>query len=351
MAHYNKPATSIPEQIQLLRERGLIIQDEPQLTRDLETIGYYRLSGYWKAFEETPTDGRTRSRRFEAGATHSHILKLYVFDRKLRLLVMEAIERIEIGLRAAWTSQMSIEHGPHFYLNPTHFFEPTHVNGELSIKSWHGHYKQLDKLRTGFKRSKELFSAHYRRKYREPELPPIWIITELMSIGELSIWFSATKHARDKKKVAISLGLPSHEVASGVFHTLTHVRNICAHHGRLWDRRIAVRLPVIEKLRHEMVFAGSQNAEGAISGLRGAHLDDRIYNVLVVCLSMLRHQSPATSFRKRLINHLGTLPSALLASMGFPEDWRERDVWKASLPGGPPRSSEPVEAARPYSVA
>ena len=96
---YQKLATTIDQQVGLLRERGMAWRDEALVRRWLETVGYYRLSIYWYPMEAV-ADGAERSHQFISGTQFDDVVHAYVFDRKLRLLVLEATERVEIGLRA-----------------------------------------------------------------------------------------------------------------------------------------------------------------------------------------------------------------------------------------------------------
>jgi abortive infection bacteriophage resistance protein len=114
--HFNKLPTTIDDQITLLIERGMQ-GDQSLMRRWLETVGYYRLSAYWLPFEVPPTDGQTRSKQFANDLQFDTIVDIYVFDRKLRLLIMEAIERIEIALRARWTNRLALAHGSHAHLD------------------------------------------------------------------------------------------------------------------------------------------------------------------------------------------------------------------------------------------
>ncbi|ANU65360.1 hypothetical protein A4V04_02175 [Burkholderiales bacterium YL45] len=97
---FNKPHTTFAEQVDKLRERGLTVLDTTKAEKQLETIGYYRLSSYFFFLEEKNSDG-SRSHKFCKGATFDDAMRFYVFDQKLRLLVMEAIERIEVSLRSS----------------------------------------------------------------------------------------------------------------------------------------------------------------------------------------------------------------------------------------------------------
>jgi len=96
---YTKPPLSIEQQIELLKSRGLEIPDHEQAAHYLYHLNYYRLSGYMLPFQEGT------EHHFQAGTTFEHVLNLYLFDRKLRLLLMDAIERIEVSVRTPWANQ------------------------------------------------------------------------------------------------------------------------------------------------------------------------------------------------------------------------------------------------------
>lgn len=132
---YSKPPLNIPDQPQQLRNRGLPVESEELAFNALALIGYYRLSAYWLFFEEPPAPGETRSHRFRPGSSFEQVIELYNRDRLIRLLVIDAIERIEIGPRSAWIQEMSIKHGPHCSLGPQ-LFKPDF-----------NHQEQLEQLR------------------------------------------------------------------------------------------------------------------------------------------------------------------------------------------------------------
>ena len=178
---YSKPPLNIPDQLQQLRDRGLLVGSDDLALNALELIGYYRLSAYWLFFEEHPASGETRSHRFKPGSTFEQVIDLYNKDRLIRLLVIDAIERIEIAARSAWVQEMSMKHGPHCYLDPQ-LFRPDFNHGE-----------QIEQLRSQLQQSNETFVIHYRQTYSEPELPPIWAMTELISLGTLRAWIAATE--------------------------------------------------------------------------------------------------------------------------------------------------------------
>jgi abortive infection bacteriophage resistance protein len=308
--HFNKPPTTIDEQIDLLIERGMQ-GDAALMRRWLETVGYYRLSAYWLPFEVPPADDKTRSKRFAAGLQFDTIVDIYVFDRKLRLLVMEAIERIEIAVRSRWTNRLSLEHGSHAHLDTSVF------------QSGYDHIGLLSALANRVKDSNEVFVEHYRRKYSAPFMPPLWIVTELMTFGELSRWFAAGRDPKIKSAVARDLGLPSREVLEGTLQLLAYIRNICAHHGRLWNRHTVKRLPYIKRFRDDLAIVQVKTE----SGIQHQPAN-QIYNALVALVHILRKQSADTTFPRRLAGLIQTRSAADQRAMGFPEDWEARPCWQ-----------------------
>ncbi|MFQ3254413.1 MAG: abortive infection bacteriophage resistance protein [Loktanella salsilacus] len=305
---FTKAPTTIEEQIALLRERGLEIPSEDLARRWLMTVGYYRLSAYWLPFEKVPEDGQTRSKQFRQGVRFEEVVDIYTFDRKLRLLVTEAIERIEISVRSRWTNRLTLKHGAHAHMNP-----------ELFVSGWK-HARMIAALADRTSESREVFIEHYREKYSAPYMPPLWAITELMTFGELSKWVEATDDARLRSAVARDIGLPTQETLTGTLQLLSYTRNICAHHGRLWNRKTVKRAPNIKRFRDSLTWD-----EEAIEGQ--LQLSNRIYNVLTLLVLLMRHQASDTTFPERLRGLIEARKEEQKGAMGFPEDWSTRPAW------------------------
>lgn len=113
MKTYNKPALTIEQQIDLLEQRGLTIADKERAARHLRNVSYYRISAYMLPYRILDADGNHLD-QFVPGSTWDDIYNLYKFDRKLRLLVFDAIERIEIALRTQVIYQLSHKYGSHW---------------------------------------------------------------------------------------------------------------------------------------------------------------------------------------------------------------------------------------------
>ncbi len=313
---YTKPAVYIPDLVQQLVDRGLACDDRNRAKFYLGNISYYRLSAYFIPFEQSFAPGAPRDHIFKPGTSFDDVLQLYVFDRKLRLLVSEAIERIEIAVRSQWANQLAIKHGPHAYMN-----------SDL-VKSPHDHLTQLARVSQRLTGSNEIFVLHYLKKYSEPFLPPIWAMVETLSIGTLSRWFANTNDDRVKQDIARALGLPTIETFEGVLEVMALIRNIAAHHGRLWNRHLLKRIPYIKRLRSQIMAETIQGKDGTPQ----TQATNRMYNPLVVMILMMRQINPASSWPERLRDLLNSLPLHHQPAMGLPADWQSRAPWTA--PGG-----------------
>ncbi|MCK9398212.1 MAG: Abi family protein [Methylobacter sp.] len=302
--HYNKPPLSISDQAPLLLNRGLICTDKARLERYLSSIGYYRLSAYWLPFEHPSINGN-RNHQFVHNTDFDKILGLYIFDRKLRLLVMEAIERVEVALRSQWSCSLALAtNDSHAYMNPVLFKCPRR------------HIRNLAKIDREFDNSSETFIQHYKDSYNSPSFPPIWAVVETMTLGTLSHWFANTNDTETKKNIRTAFGLPNADIAEKVFHALTPVRNVCAHHSRLWNRRFTISLPHIKRFSTNLVPQNSPH-----------HQAHYLYNYLVVMAFLMNAINPGSSWKSRLMDLLNTVTASNHKAMGFPDDWQERRLW------------------------
>ncbi len=154
---FTKPALPLPDLLAKLQARGLQVSDPARALQDLRFIGYYRLSAYALPFQRAKTPGKP----FLPNTTLEDVLGLYRFDRELRLLVNDAIERIEVAVRSVMVCEMSVRHGPHWFMESRHFAPK------------YGYINQLlAKVERDTRASRETFIIHYRTKYTDPSLPP-----------------------------------------------------------------------------------------------------------------------------------------------------------------------------------
>ncbi len=306
---FDKPHTTFSAQVDTLKARGLIVDDQEKAIKQLEIIGYYRLSSYFFFLEEKNKD-RTRSHKFKKGVSFDDAMRLYVFDQKLRLLVMEAIERIEVSLRSSWAHKMSEEYGPHPHMDWTLF------------EDFNEYQESINLLNHDVSPSRTLSTEirHYFEKYSSPPLPPVWMVTSCMNFGELIRWIKNTKSTPIKLYVAKSVGIPNIDLFKGIMRNLQTLRNICAHHNRLWDRRFNTKLPFIAKhLVSPMAVAEGNDKREA---------DNRIYNELLILSHMMIKLSPASSWARRvkdLVIH--SLKKEEQIEIGFPLNWEKEKIW------------------------
>lgn len=229
MLKFRKPAISIRDQVALLKRRGMVIRNDQLAQHHLNFLSYYRLRAYWLPFE-IPTDTKG-DQAFRSDTTFEAVLALYMFDRKLRLLSLDAIEQAEVAFRGQWAHCMAIRHGAHGYLKPSLYASQIHYD------------QAVRKLEDEFSRSRDTFAEHYRNKYDSPKLPPIWMAAETVSLGQLSKWIRNLRSRADRKAIADPFGLDERSFTSFCHH-ISYVRNICAHHGRLWNKRFTVTMSI-----------------------------------------------------------------------------------------------------------
>ena len=159
--HYEKTVLNIDQQLELLIKQGLIVKNPKRILHYLRFIGYHRLSGYFRTFQLQNTSERI----FKNGTTFDSIISLYIFDRKLRVLVMDAVERIEVAVRTTISYTMCERYGPHWYLKP------------MLFKSRFNHKGLINKIEreTGFdnKKKQNKSCSNYFKNYNNPYLPPV----------------------------------------------------------------------------------------------------------------------------------------------------------------------------------
>lgn len=330
MPGYPKPWKSYQEQFDQLIARGMGVTDNARALDYLERIGYYRLSGYWYPFRERvdlcPLDPQTHAKpkkvkverlpldEFKPGTTFQNAVDLYVFDKKLRLLVLDALERIEIALRVDISHGLG-KHHKFAYLKPALFHES--FSGKLDSKTGlTKHHGWLSKHAALINRSNEDFIRHNKDKYGLPLA--VWVACEVWDFGTLSTLFSGMTEA-DQDSIAKQYGVSNGRIFATWLHSLNYLRNVCAHHSRLWNRNVVVypRLPSTEETPALGPFQEARQRKPFV--------------LLVIILQLMKVINPASSWGQRLktlmeqdfpdLSHLGVD----LKGMGAPEGWQALD--------------------------
>lgn len=317
MTRYNKPPLNYSEQVKLLESRGLIIENKKKAERLLANISYYRLSAYMLPYKVC-MNGVIQD-LFKAGTTLNMVYDLYKFDRKLRLLLFDAIERIEVAIRTQIVTQLSLKYGSHWQDNRSIFREPHKCrrrNGTTFTDDVFSDIQEHIQDRLCNDRS-ETFIQHYRETYSEPANPPSWMSVEIMYFNQLSRICDGLKKRADIVGIAKFFSLPPKEFQSWL-HALNFIRNLCAHHARLWNRDMNI---VPEKLKFSRTLTWISNPDTVRR--------NKVYYTLCMVNYFLQTVTPRSMFRKRLNVLLQQYADVLdLSSMGFPEDWEDEEMWK-----------------------
>lgn len=322
---FTKPFLTPKEQVALLAKRGMVINDPAKAEECLARIGYYRLSAYWYPFREAflatdikdKTQKPVRNNSLQAGKKFSTILDLYVFDKRLRLIVLDALERIEVALR----TQIAIIMGG---IGPSAHRDSANLHDRFTRQArWNGPHQTkyeywLGELDRKFRDSKEEFAKHFRVHYPQDN-PPIWVAVEVWDFGTLSHFYAGMKQSH-KDQIAKLYGLPPGGIFETWIRSLNDVRNLCAHHSRLWNRAL-VNNPKLPKLGAIPTFDCLHDS---------VHYQTRLYAALLILDHLLSVINPTTKWRQRLLDHITTLPPNLhftLRSAGFPPNWKDLRPW------------------------
>lgn len=301
---YNKRPLSLAEQVARLKRRGLIFDNETEASEYLFNISYYRLRAYTYPFQDNSEGGdHTFIRR---GIHFKDIIDLYCFDRRMRALIFNAIEKIEVAVRTKIV-QVYAEStdNSHWYLDSRLYrFDYDEI---------------MEHIEADVERSNEDFIKHYNSKYDTPPMPPSWMALEVVSFATLSRLYQALKLDDRKKFIAAKFGLPRVDIFENWLHAISNLRNCCAHHSRVWNRRFMVNV----KLPYNTPYTFMDRY--TINELH----KNKLFAVLSCVAYILNIISPGNDFKnnvKRLLKSDCSLLS--MKDMGFPKNWQALPVWR-----------------------
>lgn len=310
---YNKKPLSFQEQLELLKERKLIIDNEPKAINYLQEISYYRLSAYFLPYQKTKDS-------FNPDTTFKQIIDTYSFDRELRLLVFDCIERIEVAIRTQIVYCMSLQYNDsHWQDNRNLFITPYYNKIGNLVDPFSDFQSIISKAKTA--RTPEVFIKHYVDNYNSPSNPPSWMCLELMTMGELSHLYRGLKDKGDKKRIADFFDVHPTVFVSWL-HALTYVRNICAHHSRLWNRDLAIEPEKLLKPVGNWVSKPFEN-------------NKRMFYFICVLKYLITRANPSNSLKVKLKNLFEKYPTVPIQFIGIPSDgkgnmldWENENIWK-----------------------
>lgn len=296
MTRYTKFYSSPTQLVALLQARGLHIENVARAENYLQRIGYYRFSAYLYPLLQVPKVNHI----FKPDASFSQALNMYRFDRHLRLLMFNEIEKIEVAVRSAIVNIASRETGNPFWMtDPTCFYDANtfqrtmqYINAEL------------------FK-SREDFIEHFRKSYSDP-YPPAWMLAEILPLGVLTRIYGNIKSNQIRKKIAqeFSLGVP---VFNSWMTIVTVARNNCCHHARVWNRIFALKVRTMQRMAQPWINI-SVNQQ-------------RVYFTLCIIKYFVNIISPHNDMKAKIDTLLAAYPNIDVTAMGFPHGWETEPLW------------------------
>ena len=284
---FTKPPTTFQEQVDLLKSRGLIINDSKKALQNISRINYYRLSSYYAPFQ-------IDRNLFKPETSIEKIFKLYEFDKKIRSLIFGALEIIEVTLRTKIAYYISHKYGPSAYSDPQYFSK------DFKHFDWYKKFKNTRKL------SREDFIKEFFKEYDEENILPLWIAIEIMSFGQLSFLFEGLERT-DSNSISKDCFEIDEKILSSWIHTLVYIRNLCAHHSRIWNRTLAIK-PIIPNKLNE--WKGVSNS--------------KIFCIFMIFKKLIIISGEWEIFKNNLLQLLEEYNDVDIESMGFPDDWEDR---------------------------
>ncbi|MDE6402700.1 MAG: Abi family protein [Muribaculaceae bacterium] len=291
---YNQPNISVLEQLGLLKSEGLLFADENRARHIFENISLFRLKSYLKPFR------MAGSHKFKPGASFEGAYNLYKFDAELRKMVCSELEKIEISIRTQFSLAMGESAGIYWFENSDNF------------KDISRHAQILSKLKAEIDRSDDEAILNFRKNYSNT-CPPSWMTFEVSSFGTLSMMYRWLKSGHSRRGVAQFYGL-SDTVMESWMHSIVYVRNICAHHSRLWNRRLSINALIPRNPRLQFIDIPNDTK--------------RVYYIMSIILYLLQSVNPHNNFASRFKSLIAKYPDVDVSAMGFPANWESEALWR-----------------------
>lgn len=294
---FAKPYSSPEQIVQILKSRGMLINDEHRVENYLMNIGYHRLSAYIYPFYKSPKSELV----LKEGTTFEQVLTLYRFDKKLRILLFNEIEKIEVAIRSVLANIGCQELNDRYWITkPEYFANADKFNLTLAIIE-----KELAS-------SKEDYIESFRQSFIE-DYPPAWMITEVLSFGNLNYIYSNIANNKLMKRIADYFGLKP-QVFTSWLTVLANLRNMCCHHARVWNR--------------DFMLNPAEPRKTSNAWIDTTHIDKkRIFYRLCIIRYFLASVSPNNNFNEKITTLLSEYPSIDIMAMGFDYNWMNTDLW------------------------
>lgn len=333
---YNKPPKNNQFLLEQLKSRGLIIGDEKSALHSLRHIGYYRLIGYLRWFQHDLDDRKNHV--YQDGVTFEQIIEHYDFDRELRILTLDAIERLEVAFKAAISNHMCLTtNDPHWFLTKENFLLSQKPKEGKKLVSSH-EYILLEIEKQVTRNKKQKFIKHYFLNYRDPRLPHSWAVFEIFDFGLTSKIYQILK-PQDRDNIAALFGYKRATIESWM-RALSTLRNFCAHHSRIWNNA----LPNEPNLPTELAFLLPCPTENPT---HFAYVSKRFFAYVITIKALLKTVQPESIWFTKLNNLFDKYPTVSIAKLGFPKDWFSEPFWAMQKPSV---SSTPLQTPSSASL-
>lgn len=295
---FTKPYSSLEQIVQILKSRGMLIGDEHKVENYLLNIGYHRLSAYIYPFYKSPKSDLA----LKKGTTFEQVLTLYRFDKKLRILLFNEIEKIEVAIRSVLANIGCQELNDRYWITkPAYFAHVNKFNQTLAI------------IEKEVLSSKEDYIEDFRHNYVD-NYPPAWMITEVLSFGNLNYIYSNIASNQLMKRIAGYFGLKPLVFISWLT-MLANLRNMCCHHARIWNRDFVLNPAEPRKTTNAWIDASKVDKK-------------RIYYRLCIIRYFLSSISPDNNFNEKVIDLLTHFPTIDIMAMGFCKEWQNESLWQ-----------------------
>lgn len=313
---FNKIPLTIAQQLNLLIEKGLVISDHAAAEYWLSYVSYFRIKEYSHFFKEY-TNGNSI---YKPGTTFEMVKDLYLFDRRIKMLIFEALESIEIAVKTHLTNTMAARYGAHWYVDPRHFISE-HDRSQMmrnrragdDIPKIFNHEVFLKNIEERMSAPVELYLQTYKNTY-EPLHPPSWMMVEMITFGTLSLLYESLKPTKEKTAIHDHFGLTKKHLASWL-HCFTFIRNKCAHHSRVVYTHIYFA-PALPQRKSRQFLAEADEVDNTT-----------LYAVLCCIQFMLNTCNSKSLFKQNLLSLLDAYPTIDYKRLGFTPNWRKEKLW------------------------
>ena len=295
---YTKQPLSLLQQIETLRKRGLIIDDDHEAMIVLDRTSYFRLADYWR-----PMEADKNSHIFKPNCHFSDIVAIYRFDTELKQVIFNTILQIEVAMRSKMIRFFSTNHDSFWFANEDLSEDAACFQSNIAH------------IRREIQRSQEEFITEHFAKYDKPEFPPVWKTLEVLTLGTLSKLYTNFSDHAAKSLLAKDFGLPQHLILGSWLASITVLRNKCAHHARVWNRRY----PVMPELPRKTTLPWITNYN--------IH-PYKLYPQLCCIAYWINSIEPQNTFTQDIKALLEKYTIVNPTAMGFPAGWHNEPLWQ-----------------------